>query len=78
MLLLKDLWINHVLPQLSPIDLSRFQQVSKWCLTLSKPFQHIIDHWKQIINDKTVDRCLFEASKQGHKDLVRTQTPFFC
>jgi ankyrin repeat protein len=70
MILLKDLWINHILTQLSPIDLSRFQQVSKWCLTLSKHFQHIIDRWKKFVNIESSDRCLYEASTQGHKDLV--------
>ena len=63
-MLLKDLWINHVLPQLSPIDLSRFQQVSKQFLTLTKPFQHIIDRWKQLTFN--VDYCLYQAAKNGY------------
>ena len=70
MILLKDLWINHILPLLSPIDLSHFQQVSKRCLTLSKPFQHTIDHWIQLTNNNSSHWCLYQASKQGLPDLV--------
>jgi hypothetical protein len=70
-MLLKDLWINLIIPQLSPIDLSRLQCVSKQFLILSKPFQHTIDRWKRLINYKSYDHCLYYASKQGHKDLVQ-------
>jgi hypothetical protein len=70
-MLLKDLWINLIIPQLSPIDLSRLQCVSKQFLTLTEPFQHILDKWKQLINHESSDRCLYKASKQGHKDLVQ-------
>ena len=70
-MLLKDLWINLIIPKLSPINLSRLQCVSKQFLTLTKPFQHTIDRWKQLINDKTFNWCLHEASKQGHLDLVQ-------
>ena len=69
-MLLKDLWINLIIPQLSPIDLSRLQCVSKQFLTLTKPFQHIIDQWKQLIKNESSNWCLYEASKQGHLDLV--------
>ena len=70
-MLLKDLWINLIIPKLSPIDLSCLQCVSKQFLTLTKHFQHTIDRWKQLINDKTFNWCLHEASKQGHLDLVQ-------
>ena len=66
----KDLWINLIIPKLSPIDLSRLQCVSKQFLTLSKPFQHIIDHWIQLTNNYSSYYCLYQASKQGHLDLV--------
>ena len=70
-MLLKDLWINLIIPQLSPIDLSRLQCVSKQFLLLTKPFQHIIDQWKQLVNDESSNHCLYKASKQGHLDLVQ-------
>jgi ankyrin repeat protein len=66
-MLLKDLWVHHVLPKLSPIDLSRFQCVSKWCLKLTKPFQHVIDYWKHVPTCKVV----LKAALRGHLDIVK-------
>jgi hypothetical protein len=68
--LLKDIWTNLVLPYLSPIDLCRFQRVSKRCLQLTTTFQSTIDKWKQLINNRTLNECLYEAGKSGHLQMV--------
>jgi hypothetical protein len=69
--LLKDLWIHHVLPLLSPIDLCRFQLTSKHCFNLTETFQPLLNRWKQLINTKTNDKCLREAALTGHMDLIK-------
>ena len=68
--LLKDLWIHHIFPLLSPIDLCRFQLVSKRSLQLTQSFQYILNRWKSnILTHFTW--CLSNASYKGHYDLVK-------
>ena len=67
MILLKDLWINIILPKLSPIDLVNFQLVSKHCFGLVP--QPRINEWKIFTRKVTVDGCLLKAVKTGHADL---------
>jgi hypothetical protein len=69
--LLKDLWIHHILPVLSPIDLCHFQLVSKRALQLTLSFQPLLNKWKQNVLTNTHNFSLFQASQEGHKDLVQ-------
>jgi hypothetical protein len=70
MILVKDLWIHNILHKLSPIDLFHFQQTSKQAWMLTQSFQPLLNKWKQLYSTRTLDVCLRESSKTGHKDLV--------
>jgi len=69
--LLKDLWVNHILPLLSPIDLCHFQLTSKRSFKLTESFQPLLNQWKQDVETLPLNWCLFRASHEGHKDLVQ-------
>ena len=70
MILLKELWVYHILPQLSPLDLAKFQRVSKWCLEVTKPFLYSIETWKNITIDRRFNSGLYHGCRDGSRDLV--------
>jgi hypothetical protein len=71
MFLLKDLWVSFVLPELSIIDICRFQCVSKHCLWLTQSFQHKLDHWKKLTQTENINTLFVTASREGDLDLMR-------
>lgn len=70
MILLKELWIYHILPQVPFLDLLKFQQVSRKCFELTKPFLHEIETWKSVVHTGDFNGGLCLASQKGLRDLV--------
>ena len=69
--ILKDLWIYHIFPLLSPRDLSNLKLTSKdfYCF-VGNLFEKEIDYWRNITRRQTPSYCMFKAARFGQKDLI--------
>lgn len=68
--LAKDVWIHHVLNQVSPIDLAHLQatcRALRHIISTHTPFKKKLDKWK----NGTFQNCLSDYVATGHLDLVK-------
>ena len=70
--LLKELWIHHILPFVSPIDLVNVSLTAKDLNYLVQTnFKKEIDYWKELALNLQKNDGMLEAAKKGHEDLVK-------